>query len=46
MARLGFAYCALGSKWAYKPPQHQCPKFKPAKPDIQAARQKWMEKNG
>ena len=42
MAKHGMALCALGTRWQFFPPQHQCGNHKPAAKDVQAARVKWL----
>lgn len=42
MARYGFAVCQAGPKWKYLAPQHQCPKYQAATPEVIEARQKWL----
>ena len=44
MAPHGFGCCAHAPIWAYFPPHHTCPKHKPAKEAVVAARAAWLAK--
>ena len=44
MAPFGFGCCAHAPAWKYFPPAHTCPKHKPAKEAVVAARAVWLAK--
>ena len=44
MARHGYGVCAHAPIWMYSPPAHTCPKHKPAKEAVVAARTVWLAK--
>lgn len=44
MARHGYGVCAAGPAWQHLAPQHTCPKHKPAKEAVVAARTVWLAK--
>jgi len=44
MAKVGFARCALGPRWQFRPPWFECVKHELATQEVISARSKWAAK--